>query len=347
MSQPNNNNGDDRRYKKIFVGGLAWRVTTDGLRSFFQENYGEVLEANVVSETIPGGNLKSKGYGFVTFRDAESANRACQHPPEIEGRQTNINLAYINAKNNPNHSNQTGLLQQAGPSHQYQHGPFNQMAWQQYQNGPFNQAWHHYQNGWFTQVAWHQYPQCYTKPHFPQVYWDSSHYGAYRHMYGVPDYPFSSPVTNGVRPAGDSQPPRGLTLEELPDTKQEAVSTADDVVRDNNEEVDTETDSGVDQQKGKDQKGEIVSGHNGINHDVKDQEGDINGQDNGVKKDVKDVKEKMVSGEDDNTKHGACVKHQLSTLQIETSENTPQENGLDHEEKTEHMEVGLTTKKKR
>lgn len=68
MSQPNNNNGDDdKRYKKIFVGGLAWSVTTDVLRSFFQENCGEVLEANVVSETLPDGNLKSKGYGFVSI----------------------------------------------------------------------------------------------------------------------------------------------------------------------------------------------------------------------------------------------------------------------------------------
>lgn len=68
MSQPNNNNGDDdKRYKKIFVGGLAWSVTTDVLRSFFQEKCGEVLEANVVSETLPDGNLKSKGYGFVSI----------------------------------------------------------------------------------------------------------------------------------------------------------------------------------------------------------------------------------------------------------------------------------------
>ncbi|CAF2102817.1 RNA-binding protein 38-like isoform X1 [Brassica rapa] len=355
MSQPNNNNGDDdKRYKKIFVGGLAWSVTTDVLRSFFQENCGEVLEANVVSETLPDGNLKSKGYGFVTFRDVAAATRACRPPyPDIEGRRTNINLAYVNAKNNPN---QTGLLQQAGPSHQYQHGPFNQMAW------------HQYQNGWFNQVAWQQYPQFCTNPQFPQVYWDS-YRGAY---FQIPHHPCSSNMnwhqTHSLRPPGMSQPPTEPRFEELPaDTNQEAVSTPDVVRNDNNEEVDTETDSGVDQQNGKDQDGEIsgqdnsikldvkdqegeINGqNNGIKQDVKDQEGEINGQDNGIKQDVKNEEGNIVSGEDENTKQGAGVTNQFCsainvTLQIETgreekSENTPQENGFDHEEKTQHRKL--------
>lgn len=65
MSQPNqkNNNFKDT---KIFVGGLTWRTTTDDLRNFFQARFGEVIDANVVSEGLPGGNLRSKGYGFVS-----------------------------------------------------------------------------------------------------------------------------------------------------------------------------------------------------------------------------------------------------------------------------------------
>ncbi|KAF3586791.1 hypothetical protein F2Q69_00032255 [Brassica cretica] len=153
-----------------------------------------------------------------------------------------------------------------------------------------------------------------------------------------------------------SQPPTEPRFEELPaDTNQEAVSTADGVSNDNNEEVDTETDSGADQQNGKAQEGEISGQNNGIKQDVKDQEGEINGQDNGIKQDVKDEEGKIMSGEDENTKQGAGVTNQFCyginvTLQIETgreekSENTPQENGFDHEEKTQHMEVGLITPK--
>ncbi|KAF8044897.1 hypothetical protein N665_6049s0001 [Sinapis alba] len=122
MSQLNQNNNNFKD-TKIFVGGLTWSTTTDELRNFFQLRFGEVIDANVVSEGLPGGKLRSKGYGFVVFRDAESANRACQQPwPVIDGRQTNVNMAYIGAKNNTNQSNQNGLLNQAGPSHQYQNG---------------------------------------------------------------------------------------------------------------------------------------------------------------------------------------------------------------------------------
>lgn len=160
--------------------------------------------------------------------------------------------------------------------------------------------------------------------------------------------------THSVRPPGMSQPPTEPRFEELPaDTNQEAVSTADGVSNDNNEEVDTETDNGADQQNGKAQEGEISGQNNGIKQDVKDQEGEINGQDNCIKQDVKDEEGKIMSGEDENTKQGAGVTNQFCyginvTLQIETgreekSENTPQENGFDHEEKTQHMEVGLIT----
>ncbi|CAH8356673.1 unnamed protein product [Eruca vesicaria subsp. sativa] len=316
MAQPNNNNNnngdDDQKYKKIFVGGLAWIVTTDILRRYFQENYGEVVDANVVSESLPGGNLKSKGYGFVTFRDVESANKACEHPPPmIEGRRTTVNLAYRRVKNNANQSNQTGLLNTF--TNLKIAGSFNQMAW------------HPYQNGWFHQGAWHQYPLFNAFPHFPQGYWDS-HYGAYRYINGVSHHPCPYTVTNSVRPAGVSQPPRGPRFEEITDPNPEAVSTADAVSNVNNVE-DTETGSDGDQQMGKDQEGEISSG-----------------QESGAEQDVKDEQEKIVSGEDDDTKHGAGVTDQLClTIQTETSENTPQENGLDHEEKTRHMEVGLTT----
>lgn len=65
MSQPNQNN-DNFKDTKIFVGGLTWRTTTDDLRNFFQVRFGEVIDANVVSEGLPGGNLRSKGYGFVS-----------------------------------------------------------------------------------------------------------------------------------------------------------------------------------------------------------------------------------------------------------------------------------------
>ncbi|KAG7608871.1 RNA recognition motif domain [Arabidopsis suecica] len=50
---------------------------------------------------------RSEGYGFVMFRDAESATRACQNPkPVIDGREAKCNLAYIGGRVNNNQNAQ-------------------------------------------------------------------------------------------------------------------------------------------------------------------------------------------------------------------------------------------------
>ena len=87
-----NNPFGDTTYTKVFVGGLAWETQSETLRRHF-EQYGEILEAVVISDKHTG---RSKGYGFVTFRDPESAKNACSDPnPVIDGRRANCNLASL------------------------------------------------------------------------------------------------------------------------------------------------------------------------------------------------------------------------------------------------------------
>lgn len=82
----------DTTYTKVFIGGLAWETRSETLRGHF-ERFGEILEAVVITDKNSG---RSKGYGFVTFRDPESARRACADPtPIIDGRRTNCNLASL------------------------------------------------------------------------------------------------------------------------------------------------------------------------------------------------------------------------------------------------------------
>ncbi|KAL3525143.1 hypothetical protein ACH5RR_013515 [Cinchona calisaya] len=82
----------DTSYTKIFVGGLAWETKSDTLRCYF-EPFGEILEAVVITDKNTG---RSKGFGFVTFRDPEAAKRACSNPnPVIDGRRANCNLASL------------------------------------------------------------------------------------------------------------------------------------------------------------------------------------------------------------------------------------------------------------
>ncbi|KAK4787179.1 hypothetical protein SAY86_011012 [Trapa natans] len=85
----------DTTFTKVFVGGLAWKTKRDTVRRYF-EQFGEILEAVVISQK---NTDRSKGYGFVTFRDPESARRACENQfPVIDGRRANCNLAFLGAR---------------------------------------------------------------------------------------------------------------------------------------------------------------------------------------------------------------------------------------------------------
>ncbi|GKV13171.1 hypothetical protein SLEP1_g24227 [Rubroshorea leprosula] len=85
---------NDTTLTKIFVGGLAWETQRDTMRRYF-EQFGEIIEAVVITDKNTG---RSKGYGFVTFKDPEAAMRACQNQsPVIDGRRANCNLASLGA----------------------------------------------------------------------------------------------------------------------------------------------------------------------------------------------------------------------------------------------------------
>ncbi|PIN21810.1 putative RNA-binding protein SEB4 (RRM superfamily) [Handroanthus impetiginosus] len=101
MTMMTNNNGHngqnlgDTTLTKVFVGGLAWETPKEAMRGHF-EKFGEILEAVIISDKLTG---RSKGYGFVTFKDAEAAKKACEDPtPIINGRRANCNLAALGAR---------------------------------------------------------------------------------------------------------------------------------------------------------------------------------------------------------------------------------------------------------
>ncbi|CAL9177224.1 unnamed protein product [Musa hybrid cultivar] len=80
---------------KVFIGGLAWETQKEALREHF-DKYGDILEAVIISDKTTG---RSKGYGFVTFKEPEAARKACEDAaPMINGRRANCNLASLGAK---------------------------------------------------------------------------------------------------------------------------------------------------------------------------------------------------------------------------------------------------------
>lgn len=77
--------------KKLFVGGLNWKTTDEGLRQAFAR-FGEITEAKVITDRETG---RSRGFGFVTFVQAESAEDAISEMDgaQLEGRTIKVNPA--------------------------------------------------------------------------------------------------------------------------------------------------------------------------------------------------------------------------------------------------------------
>ena len=77
--------------KKLYVGGLSWDTTEDGLRSAF-ENYGAVTEAIIITDRDTG---RSRGFGFVTFEQDDDARSAISSmdSTELDGRNIKVNEA--------------------------------------------------------------------------------------------------------------------------------------------------------------------------------------------------------------------------------------------------------------
>ena len=77
--------------KKLFVGGLSWNTTDDGLRDAFAA-FGEVTDAKVITDRETG---RSRGFGFVTFSEPGDADTAVEqmNGTLLDGRTVNVNEA--------------------------------------------------------------------------------------------------------------------------------------------------------------------------------------------------------------------------------------------------------------
>ena len=77
--------------KKLFVGGLSWDTTDDGLRQAFA-SYGEITEAKVITDRDTG---RSRGFGFVTFAQDDDAKTAIStmDGTSLDGKTIKVNEA--------------------------------------------------------------------------------------------------------------------------------------------------------------------------------------------------------------------------------------------------------------
>jgi len=76
---------------KVYVGNLPFSVDSSALKKLFA-SYGDIEECTIIEDKFSG---RSKGFGFVTFKDEASAKKAISgmNDKEIEGRKLKVNEA--------------------------------------------------------------------------------------------------------------------------------------------------------------------------------------------------------------------------------------------------------------
>jgi RNA recognition motif-containing protein len=77
--------------KKLYVGNLAYSVTSEALEQMFLE-FGTVVSAQVIQDRDTG---RSKGFGFVEMQTDDAAQRAIagMHEKDFGGRALTVNEA--------------------------------------------------------------------------------------------------------------------------------------------------------------------------------------------------------------------------------------------------------------
>ena len=80
-----------RKLTKLYVGNLPWTVDDQQLGELFSQA-GEVVSARVI---IDRARNRSKGFGFVEFNDADTAQKAIEmfNEYEMDGRKLVVNEA--------------------------------------------------------------------------------------------------------------------------------------------------------------------------------------------------------------------------------------------------------------
>lgn len=77
--------------KKLYVGGIAYSTSNDGLKNAFAKA-GTVVSATIIMDKMTG---RSKGFGFVEMSSDAEADAAIQmwNGQELEGRKLTVNEA--------------------------------------------------------------------------------------------------------------------------------------------------------------------------------------------------------------------------------------------------------------
>lgn len=75
--------------KDMAVIGLPFKLTSDEMKEYFESNYGELSYCEIKFDRQTG---KSRGFGFIRFKDEETANEALKGDHYLMGRKVEVRM---------------------------------------------------------------------------------------------------------------------------------------------------------------------------------------------------------------------------------------------------------------
>jgi len=76
---------------KMFIGGLSWQTTPEGLKEYFSK-FGEIAEVMVMKDPT---TRRSRGFGFVTFADVNGVDKVlAQNSHDLDGKKIDPKVAF-------------------------------------------------------------------------------------------------------------------------------------------------------------------------------------------------------------------------------------------------------------
>lgn len=76
-------------YGKLFLGGVSWNTTEDGLRDHFGK-YGKLIDVALMKDKYTG---HPRGFGFITFEDERVIDTILREPHMLDGKTIDIKRA--------------------------------------------------------------------------------------------------------------------------------------------------------------------------------------------------------------------------------------------------------------
>ena len=80
--------------RKLFIGSLKWELTELELREAF-EAFGELEEVKIIMDKETG---RSRGFGFIKFKNAEDAKTAVEDMQDFELKGRKLHVSYAESK---------------------------------------------------------------------------------------------------------------------------------------------------------------------------------------------------------------------------------------------------------